>query len=267
MRTSEERWLDLLVAEATQGLSPEERAELESLRRELPNEVRWDLEKAAAAIDLAGTPQERAGEGPPPELTARLQEQAARHFGFEAAPRVLPFPAAPRPAAPPLASGRPWLAVAASLLAAVLGWAVGRSGERPAPLPPPQSPLELAQAAAAAPEALVWTFKSPGEGDGELIGTVAWNPRSQAGLMRFRGLPANDPSREQYQLWIFDQAQDERYPIDGGVFDVQAGATEALVPIVAKLRVSRPTLFAVTVEKPGGVVVSSRERIAALASG
>jgi len=38
-----------------------------------------------------------------------------------------------------------------------------------------------------------------------------------------------------------------------------------LVPIEAKLRVQKPTLFAVTVEKPGGVVVSDQKRIALVA--
>ena len=79
--------------------------------------------------------------------------------------------------------------------------------------------------------------------------------------MTFRGLPANDPTRTQYQLWIFDQNQDERHPVDGGVFDIAPGSSEAVVPITAKLAVHTPTLFAVTIEKPGGVVVSSRQRL------
>jgi hypothetical protein len=44
------------------------------------------------------------------------------------------------------------------------------------------------------------------------------------------------------------------------VFDVSSSG-EVIVPITAKLYIHRPTLFAVTVEKPGGVVVSKRERI------
>jgi anti-sigma-K factor RskA len=83
--------------------------------------------------------------------------------------------------------------------------------------------------------------------------------------MRFVGLPANDTSAEQYQLWIFDGTRDDRYPVDGGVFDIPAGATEVVVPIHARLPVRQAALFAVTVERPGGVVVSSRERIVALA--
>ena len=103
-----------------------------------------------------------------------------------------------------------------------------------------------------------------------MSGEVVWSASTQQGYMRFRGLPANDPRVRQYQLWIFDATQDERYPIDGGVFDIGAatpGANgETIVPIAAKLSVREPKLFAVTVEKPGGVVVSGREHIVALAS-
>ena len=54
-----------------------------------------------------------------------------------------------------------------------------------------------------------------------------------------------------------------RSPVDGGVFDVPA-CGKAVVPIHAKLGVEKPTLLAVTVEKPGGAVVSDR-RIAIVA--
>ena len=47
--------------------------------------------------------------------------------------------------------------------------------------------------------------------------------------------------------------------------DIPAGATEVVVPIDAKVAVGEPYLFAITVEPPGGVVVSSRERIALVA--
>ena len=75
-------------------------------------------------------------------------------------------------------------------------------------------------------------------------------------------MPVNDPSVSQYQLWIFDE--DQEHPVDGGVFDVTTSG-EILIPIEAKLVVSKPTLFAVTIEKPGGVVVSNKERIAVVA--
>jgi anti-sigma-K factor RskA len=96
-------------------------------------------------------------------------------------------------------------------------------------------------------------------------GDVVWDPRTQRGFMRIVGLAANEPTRLQYQLWIFDRERDQRYPVDGGVFDIPAGGGEVIVPIRARLPVGDATLFAVTVEAAGGVVVSSRERIVLLA--
>jgi anti-sigma-K factor RskA len=45
------------------------------------------------------------------------------------------------------------------------------------------------------------------------------------------------------------------HPVDGGVFDVTSTG-ELIIPIHNRLPVSQPTAFAVTLEKPGGVVVS-----------
>ena len=78
-------------------------------------------------------------------------------------------------------------------------------------------------------------------------------------------MPVNDQAQRQYQLWIFDRNQDEKTPVDGGVFDITSDG-EVIIPIRAKLRVAEAYLFAVTIEKPGGVVVSSRERLPLLAS-
>lgn len=50
------------------------------------------------------------------------------------------------------------------------------------------------------------------------------------------------------------------------MFDVTSTG-EVVVPITAKLRVGDDTLFAVTVERPGGVVVSRREHIVVTAGG
>jgi dipeptidyl aminopeptidase/acylaminoacyl peptidase len=111
---------------------------------------------------------------------------------------------------------------------------------------------------------LAWS--SAGDSTGRVAtGDVIWNAAKQSGVMRFVGLTPNDTGRWQYQLWIFDRTRDQRYPVDGGVFDIPAGATEVLIPITAKVKVNDATMFAVTVEAPGGVVVSSRERLALIA--
>ncbi len=102
------------------------------------------------------------------------------------------------------------------------------------------------------------------DGSSAVSGDVVWSTSKQEGYMTFRGLPVNNPSREQYQLWIVDPARDDK-PVDGGVFDIPVGDGMIVIPIHAKLGIAKPTLFAVTIEKPGGVVVSSQERLPVLA--
>jgi Anti-sigma-K factor rskA len=87
-------------------------------------------------------------------------------------------------------------------------------------------------------------------------GDVVWSDARQAGFMRLSGMPANDPVVQQYQLWIVDPERSAQ-PVDGGVFDVQAGDSEVIIPINAKLAVNKPAAFAITLEKTGGVVVSA----------
>jgi hypothetical protein len=102
-------------------------------------------------------------------------------------------------------------------------------------------------------------------------GDVVWNQRLQKGFLRFKGLAVNNPSAEQYQLWIFDPARPSEYPVDGGVFDARQAFTDAstgdmVIPIDPKLLVrGNPAAFAVTVEQAGGVVVTDRKRVFALA--
>ena len=96
-------------------------------------------------------------------------------------------------------------------------------------------------------------------------GDVVWDARTQRGFLRLHGFVPNDPERAQYQLWIFDAARDDRYPVDGGVFDVPAGRHEVIIPVQPTLPVSRAVAFAVTVEQPGGAVVSDRAKLVALA--
>jgi hypothetical protein len=108
-----------------------------------------------------------------------------------------------------------------------------------------------------------WTGTEDDHVIGPVRGEVCFDASTNDGILVIEGLAANDPTREQYQLWIFDATRDERFPVDGGVFDMPKDG-RAIIPVVARLPVSKPVLFAVTVEKPGGVVVSDR-RIALVA--
>ena len=98
----------------------------------------------------------------------------------------------------------------------------------------------------------------------KISGDVVWSDAAQAGYIRLNGLPMNDKAKETYQLWIYDETQDKKTPIDGGVFDITSEG-EVIIPIDAKLKARNPSTFAITVEKPGGVVVSKAEKVAALA--
>ena len=169
-----------------------------------------------------------------------------------------------------------WVAAAASLLVAI--GALWRRPPAPvapppkvvylpAPAPPRRAPAEeRADLLRDHRDAVTLPWKATADAAARgATGEVVWSPSAQRGFMRFVGLAKNDGTRAQYQLWIFDKARDARYPVDGGVFDVSASG-EVIVPITARLHISQPTLFAVTVERPGGVVVSRRERIVMTAS-
>ena len=154
-----------------------------------------------------------------------------------------------------------WMVAAAAMIAVVV---VPRAGTRSAATPSVAQLRADVLARDSAALRLAWTATTDPAANGA-SGDVTWSDASQRGVMRLAGLEANDRTRWQYQLWIFDRDRDEKYPVDGGVFDVPPGGGDVLVPISARVKVGSATLFAVTVERAGGVVVSSRERIVLLA--
>jgi hypothetical protein len=240
MSAERERLEDLLGQRATVGLDATEAAELARLLARNPSIDAESFDRAAAALHVA---QLGPLEALPSHL--RLTLIAAGTNSSSAAPRRR------------VESTWPWLAAAAALLVAVAGW-----WPRTAEPPVPSAERMALMTAGARP--IEWMATEDPAATGA-SGDVVWDAASQTGFMRFVGLAPNEPTRLQYQLWIFDRLRDERYPVDGGVFDVPAGAGEIIVPIRAKLPVGDASLFAVTVEPAGGVVVSSRERIVLLA--
>lgn len=154
-----------------------------------------------------------------------------------------------------------WLACLAASIIAILFWQNPRREPEQAATPPLTRESLIASASD-----LIQVRWSEGKTPWEqkVTGDVVWSNKMQRGFMRFVGMPVNDPTIEQYQLWIIDPSRDDE-PVDGGVFDISATG-EIIVPIQAKLRVNQPTAFAVTIEKPGGVVVSTQERLPLLAT-
>lgn len=98
-------------------------------------------------------------------------------------------------------------------------------------------------------------------------GELVWSDTMQKGVMILERIPVNDPAKEQYQLWIVDSDRDDTHPVDGGVFDIPVSAEgKVYIPIDAKLPVDEPGVFVITLEQPGGVVVSKQDRVIAIAS-
>lgn len=218
--------------------------------------LHWEYTAGAVTAALLDEELEGGLERPPTDLLRRVRGDALGFFAGEAGVGVRGT-----------TSAGPWgrLVAAAVLLvsvsvAASLWWA------QPATAPSAQERMTaLLNLGSSDVSRLVWR---PGPSDlrGEVRGEIVWSGAAQEGYMRFVGLPANDPSESQYQLWIFDAQRSDAHPVDGGVFDISPGSRELVIPINAKIKVNEPVMFAVTVEDPGGVVVSDREHIVALAS-
>jgi hypothetical protein len=280
----DEAMIDLLVKQVTEGLSPAEQRALDVMDNEMASAYLRDLERAAAAVTLAaGT----VGQPLPAALSARIAQQATEHFAQShnvtdlsaARARAEDRASVDRSVAPGRArraGAYGWLAAAACLVLAIIGW------ERsppvapvavvtpppvvvpPAPPAPPTAAEERTALLAKSDSLKISLGATKDPAAAGVTGDVVWDPATQRGFLHFAGLAPNDPSVHQYQIWIFDAGRDKRYPVDGGVFDVPANASEVVIPIRASLMVRKPAAFAVTLEKPGGVVVSGREHVVAL---
>lgn len=251
--------LDLLADQAAGALDSAGQAELESLLRRVPpitdeagQPVNPDtMHRAAGALASASVE--------PVALSASFRERLVK----QGEALVVSTGGAPA------AAGRSrmgWIGWTGWAAAAVLAVAllVPRGAQTPA--------QRLAQVQAeAGTQTVAWTVPAGADPVAQgVTGDVIWNNQTQRGFLRFKGLAQNDPRKEQYQLWIFDGGRSDPEPIDGGVFDITQAERDPvtgdlLVPITAKLPVRQPAAFAVTVEKPGGVVVTKKERLVVLA--
>lgn len=285
------RLVELLVQRAVDGLSSAERAELKQLLSEEKYVDAGRFEYTAAALLLAGD-VDSGDEALPDSLRDRLMAQAeSLEDGMSSSPRQIT--AEPRvisiagrsrtPSAAPASSSAKaspsrqpsslslqakagWFAAAASVLIALAGW-WPRMQEGEIAVETPIASLQQQREKLLAQEGVVrrtWQTTQDPAASG-VTGDVVWDPQSQQGYVRFRGLQANNANELQYQLWIFDGTRDERFPVDGGVFDIPSSQGEVIIPIKANLEVRDPAMFAVTIERPGGSVVSSRDRIVVVA--
>ena len=279
----DEALLDLLIKQATEGLSPAEQRTLDALDSEATANAQRDIERAAAAVTLAAKTD---GQALPPALAQKLVQQAEAHFAAAGRAKVADLDAirvaqrdAVSAASPSRSATFGWLAAAACLVLALFGWlrtpsvnvapvAVNPPVQVAPPVVEPKSPPTFAEQRAgllAKADSLKITLSSTKDPAAlGVSGDVVWDAATQTGYFHFVGLARNDPKVHQYQMWIFDAGRDKRYPVDGGVFDVPADSNEIIIPIRPELAVLKPAAFAVTVEKPGGVVVSAKDHVVVL---
>jgi hypothetical protein len=260
-----EELFDLLSDRALFGLDDAESERLEALLRS-NSWVRADcLEEAAAELATAFE-----GVEPMPADVADRVRNGVHDEIADAIPAPLAFPA---PDEVPAVSGPStgwlgWVAAAAAIALAVIAWQPEVPGVR--------NSSQLVSWVDNHPDAVRWDWApglvNPAEG---VTGYVTFSPESQEGYMLIKGLEPNDPRIQQYQLWIWDKEREpdpanptplaaDVHPVDGGVFDVNDRG-EVVVPIKLPLRVDTPYLFAVTVERPGGVVKSDKSSVPLIA--
>jgi hypothetical protein len=281
------RLLELLAGKVLGDLDEAEQLELEQLTSSsneafsLELETRWELEtweleKTAAAVQLALAGSH--GEEMPASVLQQIRQVASKHVASNLSEVASSQDEATRPRldtrSPSLATSASastsrftvremvaWLACAAAILVCI--GLLRRGDTTPAVASASELREKLLRENAEDLLTVEWAAGTT-PFDNDVAGDVVWHNDSQIGFMRFVGLPVNDVTVEQYQLWIIDPGRDDE-PIDGGVFDSNSSG-EIVVPILAKLNVVSPQAFAITIEKPGGVVVSTQERLPLLAA-
>ena len=287
---NQERLLDLLTEKEIYGLNEEKQKELERLIKQFPE---WQNDESlaltATAITLSVV---KTDEPMPASLKSKILADSEKFFSVQDNNgKILDFKSKTEQNSPvennaSIGYGREqrkvsfwnwagWAAAAAACVALAINLWTTRTPTVVVQNPPlqqsspPPAPPSLAeqreQLLAAAPDAIrtAWTDINPKQ-PRNVKGDVVWSNSLQKGYIRFQNLPVNDKTRETYQLWIFDANQNAKTPVDGGVFDVDANG-DVIVPIDPKIKVGKPTMFAVTAEKPGGVVVSEQEKVMAIA--
>ncbi len=280
---NKEKMLELLSDKAIFGLSEAELSELAEFEKEFPELNDDSFELAAASIGMFNL---NTNEQMPAHLREKIAANAEQFFVSRSAetsavaePQTEKEEYQKTFAFTPKRSIWNWLgwltAAAACVVLAVniyttrseLARSTQRIGELeaqiPKPTPKPNAAQEFEQFLAANRDVVrsEWGDFDPKK-PMNVKGEIVWSNAAQKGYIHFTSIPANDRTKEQYQLWIFDKTQ--KHPVDGGVFDA-AQAGEIIIPIDAKIKVQQPFQFAVTAEKPGGVVVSPLEKVMAVA--
>lgn len=269
--TEEQRELffDLLAKKAVYGLDDAENNQLAEFERDIVDAEFASLEMSAAAIGLAGVGDI---EPMPEHLRARILKNAphSTEIGDKEA-KIYTSDEVFGEKRSSWFGWFGWAAAAAACVALALNiWFTRIQSNEQVKNPTPQETPQVLTDKQKHDEMLASTgvikanWSAGNVKDINVSGDIVWSDEKQVGYMRLRGLPVKTAPDFCYQLWIFDKTQDKATPIDGGTFDVNEEG-EIIIPINAKIKANGPIMFAITIERHGGVVVSKRGQIAALA--
>ncbi len=260
-----ERLEELTVLKVTEGLTTEQHRELLGLLDRLG--VRADhheqevdrLHFILASIDAGWHDPDPTVF--PEHLRRRLEDEAERFLREQRAPGG----AAGRigPGRPPHVVGfwtwSGWLAAAASLGIAVLGWW---------PRVEPSVERRLEEFIHEASDELHLNLEpGPHAAGADVRGHVVWSHEKQHGFAHLSALPPIDPEREDFQIWVIDATRPaDRAAISAGVFECPASDQPYVFELRVAVPVGRVTTIAITVEPQGGAMESVTDRVVALAT-
>ena len=273
-----EKMLDLLILKATGEITNEELEQLKKLEEVFP-EFKDDIsfEFAAAAISLVDLKPE---DQMPAHLQSKILADAEKYFApteketgnnsngeTEEFQKTFVFDQPKKSIWQSLG----WLVAALACIAlAVNIWITYNRPKEIVQNPPPQiTPTPTPNLAEQRQQLIAsggaaqktWSDFDPKK-PRNVEGDVVWSNTAQKGFVRFKNLPVNDKTKETYQIWIFDETQ--KNPVSGGVFDANE-AGEIIIPMNAAIKVNKPVMVGITVEKPGGVMVSDLGKVMAVA--
>lgn len=275
-----EKMLELLSDKAVFGLTDAETAELAQLEKDFPELSDESFELAAASIGMLNLPSD---EPLPQHLRTKIAADAEKYFAsrenkaaFVESPieekdeeYQKTFAFAPKRS---IWQWLGWLVAAFACIALAvnifttqkkLDEIAAKTTPTPTATPKLTAAEERERLLASAKDVRQsnWGDFNPKEPK-NIQGDVVWSNSEQKGFVRFRNLPVNDKTKQTYQVWIFDK--DQKNPVSGGTFDINENG-EVVVPIDSALQIKEPTMFGITAEKPGGVMVSELKEVMAVA--
>ncbi|MBU6413489.1 MAG: anti-sigma factor [Planctomycetes bacterium] len=159
-----------------------------------------------------------------------------------------------------------WLAAAAAVLMAVVGWWPRLFPTKTPSLTPSQVVDAFNRAYPQDAHDVPMNTLKDDTLAADAKAVAVWSQVANRGFVKIKGLAANDPSKFQYQFWIFDGTRPAETPVSAAVFDISqavydAATGEYIIPINPAVRINKPAAIAVTVEQPGGVVVPKKDRV------